>query len=191
MTTYPIGSIGEGIKLCLENSKDLLQSSKLLCESGNKKHAFVLFTLSLEEFGKAVLLRDIQDIHHGKVNHKRYSVEENIILSNLRKQKNNKGEEMPEELGRFDKDSFRDCLTFKDHMLKMQTALDEKPSNELSMMYIENCRWINFTTKDSRFDLLYVRYYKGRWRIEPEVTSNFMSLIPRIQALERILNEKG
>lgn len=58
MKTIAISRIDEGIKKCIINSRSLLEASKKLNADNFEKESTVIFYLALEEFGKAVLLRD-------------------------------------------------------------------------------------------------------------------------------------
>ena len=58
MKTIAISRIDEGIKKCIINSKSLLEASKKLNANNFEKESTMIFYLALEEFGKAVLLRD-------------------------------------------------------------------------------------------------------------------------------------
>ena len=58
MKTIPISRVDEGIKKCITNSRSLLEASKKLNSDKFEKESTVVFYLALEEFGKAVLLRD-------------------------------------------------------------------------------------------------------------------------------------
>ena len=58
MKIIAISRVDEGIKECIRNSKSLLEASKKLNSDNFEKESTVIFYLALEEFGKAVLLRD-------------------------------------------------------------------------------------------------------------------------------------
>lgn len=59
--TYPVSYINEGIKKCLQNSLDILDSATILLEKDKKKQAYILYTFAIEEFGKACLLKKNRD----------------------------------------------------------------------------------------------------------------------------------
>lgn len=56
--TYPKASIDEGIKICLDNSKRLLQCAIDLNKQSNGDYAYIFYSFAVEEFGKAVMLKE-------------------------------------------------------------------------------------------------------------------------------------
>src|SRR5690242_2060990 len=54
---YPLSSIDKGIELILQNCQSMLDEAQVLLKNHEIKYSFILFTFALEEYGKAVLLR--------------------------------------------------------------------------------------------------------------------------------------
>lgn len=54
----PTSEIGLGIKTCIDNSKQILNAGKLLFDDGFWKYSVILYYYSLEEFGKALILKN-------------------------------------------------------------------------------------------------------------------------------------
>jgi len=50
-----------GNKICIKTTQRLLQSSGLLLSSQNLDHALGLYTFAVEEFGKAIILKELID----------------------------------------------------------------------------------------------------------------------------------
>jgi AbiV family abortive infection protein len=62
-----------GVKECLYNSKELLESSKILYENGKFNHSYHLVTLALEEIGKTeiILISQLPPTKESQFNHKK------------------------------------------------------------------------------------------------------------------------
>src|SRR3990170_1874159 len=54
----PKAKMQDGIALCKSNAIDFLKDAKLILSDGRLNHAYVLVEYSIEEFGKAVILKE-------------------------------------------------------------------------------------------------------------------------------------
>lgn len=65
---YPASSIDKGIELSLCNSQSILDKARILLKERDIKYSFILYTFALEEYGKAVLLREQKMKHSNDEN---------------------------------------------------------------------------------------------------------------------------
>jgi len=60
--TIPREQLHLGISKCLDKAKALLTDARILLKSSSLLHASTLFSFALEEFGKAILLKEALDL---------------------------------------------------------------------------------------------------------------------------------
>ena len=72
----------EGINLCKRNISDYLRDARVIIEKGNLNHAYVSVQLSLEEFGKIIMLRETLSDNESK---DVIPVKENVFTNHIGK----------------------------------------------------------------------------------------------------------
>lgn len=57
----PVAQLSGGSRACLENADTLIDSALVLLDAGRGRHAAILFFHAIEEFGKALILKEALD----------------------------------------------------------------------------------------------------------------------------------
>lgn len=148
---YPISSIDDGIKATLANVNRLLDFAIDLNKQGNRDYSYVFYSYAVEEFGKAVLLKQNKQSSKDPVEDQVAFGEHKKKFEVALKELNNGQIEIP-----FHK--FNDFGELKVGENGNITVLRPLPTFE------EFTTDGKYLSVDNRLDILFVDYINGKWQ---------------------------
>jgi AbiV family abortive infection protein len=148
---YPKSSIDDGIKTTLANANRLLDFAIDLDKQGNRDYSYVFYSFAVEEFGKAVLLKQNKQNSKDPVEDKVAFGEHKDKIGAALKELNNEQIEIP-----FHK--FNDFGELKVDENGNVTVIRPIPAFE---EFTTDGKYLNV---DNRLDILFVDYINGKWQ---------------------------
>ncbi len=149
---YPISSIDDGIKATLANVNRLLDFAIDLDKQGNRDYSYVFYSYAIEEFGKAVLLKQNKQSSKDPVEDKvAFGEHEDKIEAALRELKNDQIE-IP--IIKFEPESIGEIKVEEDGKFTI-----------IKLPAFQNLNKIGkYLSVDNRLDILFVDYINGKWQ---------------------------